>query len=345
MWVVSGPFDGVQDGAKEKLLKPGKTYTVGREKSAGGQSQDGRINIDSKSISHEHIDLIIGKYEIDDVCIMETVVVVNADSRIKKDRMRDIALESSKLGITISKSWMDSATHFATQSINLSRRPLHCLMLGISLVDTKWLEEVFRRGSRLPIDSGPDDQGVVALESHFILPDERDFRPQLQASEDEDEDVTEWPVELWDANSDRKLIWKGLQFHFFCDDSPPTEWTDQAQLGGATFKSHNFNPEDPADRISKVEQANMLFQNIRLGASKLGQVPGMKSPVVIVIKPSELVATLGKTVWMVYQEGMRNNGFKYVTPRDVTQAVLRMDVSSIDCGLEMVPLQERATSS
>ncbi|QRV76500.1 hypothetical protein RhiJN_04515 [Ceratobasidium sp. AG-Ba] len=388
MWVVSGPFDGVQDGAKEKLLKPGKTYTVGREKSAGGQSQDGRINIDSKSISHEHIDLIIGKYEIDDVSdiqarptiqlvvkrekdiwvgsttqrvtkgvvhnlesgdeigltnkisiyvLWKPVVVVNADSRIKKDRMREIALESSKLGITVSKSWMDSATHFATQSINLSRRPLHCLMLGISLVDTKWLEEVFRRGSRLPIDSGPDDQGVVALESHFILPDERDFRPQLQASEDEDEDVTEWPVELWDANSDRKLIWKGLQFHFFCDDSPPTEWTDQAQLGGATFKSHNFNPEDPADRISKVEQANMLFQNIRLGASKLGQVPGMKSSVVIVIKPSELVATLGKTVWRVYQEGMRNNGFKYVTPRDVTQAVLRMDVSSIDCGLEMVP--------
>lgn len=82
MWVVSGPFDGVQEGSElllpyhpvasgltlneeEKLLKPGHTYSVGRAKA--GQSLVGRLNIDNKAISHEHIDLIVGSYEIDDV--------------------------------------------------------------------------------------------------------------------------------------------------------------------------------------------------------------------------------------------------------------------------------------
>ncbi|KAG9103282.1 hypothetical protein FRC06_011519 [Ceratobasidium sp. 370] len=373
-------------GKEEKLLKPGNTYTVGREKSAGGQSPIGRINIDSKAISHEHVDLIVGAYAIDDVSdvqakptiqlvvrrekdiwvntitqrvskgvthnlesgdeigltnklsiyvLWKPVIAVNADNRIKKDRMREVAVESAKLGITISKSWMDSATHFVTPSINMSRRPLHSLMLGISLVDTKWLEELFRRGNALSVESGPDEHGTVALEYHFVLPDEREYRPQLLGSDDEDEDVTGWPVELWDADPRRKSMWKGLQFYFLCDDMPPTEWTDQAQLGGATFKSHNFNPEFATDRISNVEQANALFQGIRLGAGKLGHVPGMKSPVVIVVKPSELIAALGKATWKVYQEGMKNNGFKYVTPKDVTQAVLQVDVTSIDCGLEV----------
>ncbi|KAG8744892.1 hypothetical protein FRC10_009262 [Ceratobasidium sp. 414] len=366
MWVVSGLFDGIQEGAKEKLLKPGNTYTVGREKSGGGKDPVGRINIDSKAVSHEHVDLVIGAYAIDDVSdvqakptiqlvvrrekdiwvntttqrvgkgvahnlesgdeigltnkisiyiLWKPVIAVNADSRIKKDRMREVAVESAKLGITISKSWMDSATHFITPSINVSRRPLHSLMLGISLVDTKWLEELFRRGNELSVESGPDEHGIVALESHFVLPDEREYRPRLLGSDDEDEDVTGWPVELWDAD--------------------PRQWTDQAQLGGASFKSHNFNPELATDRVSNVDQANALFQGVRLGASKLGHVPGMKSPVVIVIKPSELIAVLGKAAWKVYQEGMKNNGFKYVTPKDVTQAVLQVDVAFIDCGLEM----------
>ncbi|KAG8680328.1 hypothetical protein FRC08_016382, partial [Ceratobasidium sp. 394] len=32
---------------------------------------------------------------------------------------------------------------------------------------------------------------------------------------------------------------------------------------------------------------------------------------------------------------MKNNGFKYVTPKDVTQAILKVDITSIDCGSEM----------
>ncbi|KAG8695804.1 hypothetical protein FRC09_008921, partial [Ceratobasidium sp. 395] len=371
---------------EEKLLKPGNTYTVGREKSAGGQTRVGRLNINGKAISHEHVDLIVGAYEIDDVSDVEAkptiqlvvrrekdiwvnattqlvskgvihnlesgdeiwltnktsiyvlwkpVIAVNADHRIKKDRMREVAMEAAKLGITISKSWMDSATHFVTPTINMSRRPLHSLMLGISLVDVKWLEELFRRGNKLSVDSEPDDQGVVALESHFILPDVQDYRPQLLGSDDEEEDVTGWPVELWDADLRRKSMWKGLQFYFLCDDAPPTEWTDQAQLGGATFKSHNFNPAAVGDRVLSIEQANALFLNIKLGASKLGSISGMKSPVVIVVKPSEIIAALGKPAWKAYQEGMKNNGFKYVTPKDVTRAVLQMDVASIDCGLEV----------
>lgn len=50
---------------EEKLLKPGKTYTVGRAKS--GQSLVDRINIDNKAVSHEHLDIVVGPYEIDGV--------------------------------------------------------------------------------------------------------------------------------------------------------------------------------------------------------------------------------------------------------------------------------------
>lgn len=118
---------------------------------------------------------------------------------------------------------MDNATHFITQSINMSRRPLHSLMLGISLVDVQWLDEVFRRGNTLSVESDPDEDGVVSLESHFVLPAEQNFRPQLAGSEDEDEDVTGWPVDLWDADPRRKTMWVGLQFHFFCDDTVSQE--------------------------------------------------------------------------------------------------------------------------
>ncbi|KAF8609331.1 hypothetical protein BDV93DRAFT_140859 [Ceratobasidium sp. AG-I] len=384
MWVVSGPFDGIQDGVKEKLLKPGKTYTVGRAKN--GQSPIDRLNIDNKAVSHEHLDIIVGPYELDDVSdvqarptvrmvvrrekdiwvntptqrvakgisydvesgdeigvtnkisvyvLWKPIIAVNADGRIKKERLRQVAAESAKLGITVAKSWMDTATHFITQSINMSRRPLHSLMLGVSLVDVQWLDEVFRRGNALSVESGPDEHGVAALESHFVLPSEKDFRPQLAGSEDEDEDVTGWPVELWDADPRRKTMWTGLQFHFFCDDTAPTEWTDQAQLGGATFKSHNFNPELAGDRITDVDDANALFQGIRLSAGKLGKVSGMKSPVVIVVRPSEVIAALGKAIWKAFQEGMQNNGFKYVTPKDVTYAVLKVDATLVDCGLDV----------
>jgi hypothetical protein len=152
--------------------------------------------------------------------------------------MREVAVESTKLGmnhcsflgiiriylfdhtgVTVSKTWRDSATHFITPSINMSRRALHSLMLGISLVDIKWLEELFRRGNELSIETGPDERGIVALESHFVLPNEQEFRPQLASSEEEEEDITGWPIELWDANPGRKSIWNGLQFHFFCDET------------------------------------------------------------------------------------------------------------------------------
>ncbi|CAE6442773.1 unnamed protein product [Rhizoctonia solani] len=378
MWVISGPFDGVQEGVKEKLLKPGTTYTVGRAKA--GQSLLNRINLEQKAISHEHVDIIVGNYEIDDVSdsqakpivqlvlkrekdimvsnervtkgmvldlevgseialtnkisiylLWKPVVVVNADNRVKKEKMRELATVAAKIGVTVSKTWKDNATHFVTPSVNMSRRALHSLMLGIPLVEIGWLEELFRRGNVLTPESEPDEYGVVALESHFILPDERDFRPKLVKSDDEDEDITEWPIELWDANPARNTIWTGLQFHFFCDDAAPTEWTDQIQLGGGTFKSHNINSEEP---VTTVEEAKILFQNIRIGAGKMSKVTGMVSPVVIVIKPSELIALLGKCTWKLYQEGMKANGFKHVTPKDITLAALQMDVASIDCGLE-----------
>ncbi|CAE7093026.1 unnamed protein product [Rhizoctonia solani] len=378
MWVISGPFDGVQEGVKEKLLKPGTTYTVGRAKA--GQSLLNRINLEQKAISHEHVEIIVGNYEIDDVSdsqakptvqlivkrekdimvsnqraskgmmldlevgseialtnkisiylLWKPVIVINADSRVKKDKVREIAAEAAKIGVTISKTWKDNATHFATPSVNMSRRALHSLMLGIPLVDMKWLEELFRRGNTLTTESEPDEYGVVALESHFVLPDERDFRPKLIKPDDEDEDITEWPIELWDANLARKTIWSGLHFHFFCDDTAPTEWTDQVQLGGGTFKSHDINSEEP---VTTVEEAKSLFKNIRLGAQKMNKVPGMMSPVVIVIKASELIALLGKSTWKLYQEGMKANGFKYITPKDITLAALRMETASIDCGLE-----------
>jgi hypothetical protein len=101
----------------------------------------------------------------------------------------------------------------------MSRRALHSLMLGVSLVDIKWLEELFRRGSQLSVESEPDEHGVVALESHFVLPKEQEYRPKLGSSDEDEEDTTGWPAELWDANPDRKTIWHGLQFHFFCDDT------------------------------------------------------------------------------------------------------------------------------
>ena len=50
---------------EEKLLKPGKTYTVGRAKH--GQSLVDRLNVDNKAVSHEHLDIIVGPYELDDV--------------------------------------------------------------------------------------------------------------------------------------------------------------------------------------------------------------------------------------------------------------------------------------
>ncbi|CAE6399517.1 unnamed protein product [Rhizoctonia solani] len=381
MWVISGPFDGVQEGVKEKLLKPGTTYIVGRAKA--GQSLLNRINLEQKSISHEHVEIVVGNYEIDDVSdsqakptvqlvlkrekditvsnqrvskgmvidlevgseialtnkisiyvLWKPVVVVNADNRVKKERMREIAAAAAKIGVTVSKTWRDNATHFVTPSINMSRRVLHSLMLGIPLVDLKWLEELFRRGNTLTVESEPDENGVVALESHFLLPNEQDFRPKLVKSDDEDEDITEWPVELWDANPARRTIWDGLEFHFFCDDTAPTEWTDQVQLGGGIFKSHNYNPEHSAETVTTAEDAKLFFQKIRLGAEKLSRVAPMMSPVVIVVKPSELIALLGKPTWILYREGMRANGFKHVTPKDITLAALRMDVTSIDCGLE-----------
>lgn len=76
-------------------------------------------------------------------------------------------------------------------------------------------------------------------------------------------------------------------------------------MGGGTFKSHNFNPEFAGETINTIEEANTLFRNIRLGAGKLKRVPGMKAPIVIVIKPSELIAVLGKAIWKIYQEGMQ----------------------------------------
>ncbi|ELU41750.1 hypothetical protein AG1IA_04222 [Rhizoctonia solani AG-1 IA] len=380
MWVISGPFDGVQEGVKEKLLKPGTTYIVGRAKA--GQSMLNRINLEQKSISHEHVEIVVGNYEIDDVVsqvltrrpvisnirgalarlpsktccpvdfkaregyhsfesasyqgvLWKPVVVVNADNRVKKERMREIAASAAKIGITVSKTWRDDATHFVTPSINMSRRVLHSLMLGIPLVDLNWLEELFRRGNTLTVESEPEENGVVALEYHFLLPNEPDFRPKLVKPDDEDEDITQWPLELWDANPARRTIWDGLQFHFFCDDTVPTEWTDQVQLGGGTFKTHNYNPENLGEAVTTAEEAKLLFQKIRLEAEKLSGVACMKSPVVIVIKPSELTGLLAQVSRLaVKANNDPRNGFKSVAPKDITLAVLRMDAKSIDCGLE-----------
>ena len=81
MWVVTGPFDGetigevnfhsmpgclsvniaqlIGDHSESKLLKPGKQYVLGRKKKD--------LIVNHKSISSEHLAIIVGEYTEEDV--------------------------------------------------------------------------------------------------------------------------------------------------------------------------------------------------------------------------------------------------------------------------------------
>ncbi|KAF8887023.1 hypothetical protein CPB84DRAFT_1849943 [Gymnopilus junonius] len=62
MWVVVGPFDGEVVGdisfQKAKLLKPNTVYALGRK--------DKPLVVNSKKISHDHLELIVGPHSADD---------------------------------------------------------------------------------------------------------------------------------------------------------------------------------------------------------------------------------------------------------------------------------------
>ncbi|OJA21135.1 hypothetical protein AZE42_04352 [Rhizopogon vesiculosus] len=76
MWLVTGPFDGVEQGdtttTKTKLLKPGKKYALGRK--------DRALVINNKKISRDSCEFRVGSYAPDnmvDTSYIPTLEVVN----------------------------------------------------------------------------------------------------------------------------------------------------------------------------------------------------------------------------------------------------------------------------
>ncbi|KAF8804211.1 proline-rich protein [Phlegmacium glaucopus] len=147
MWLLIGPFDGEvgreTSFQKTKLLKTNKSYALGRK--------DRPLVIASKKISHDHCDIVVGDYTIDDVGNLSAKPSLHIMNRNKKDKtigitrgsqvvyaqpsttqdIEDGDIVSLVSGITLIVQWMPVCVYSSRKSsVSLEA----CASLGIKLI-------------------------------------------------------------------------------------------------------------------------------------------------------------------------------------------------------------------
>ncbi|KAJ7442642.1 proline-rich protein [Mycena latifolia] len=350
MWTITASFDGADDSApkKTKLLKPGKSYWLGRKEQP--------LIINSKKISKDHGEFTVGEFTAEDVTTPSTrpvlqytpnkrtaqcirageehpvnpgstcelmhgdVLIVSTSSQIEVrwevccyqqavGGKSSTSLEScASLGIHLIHTPNPNTTHHLTNTYAVTTLHALSLLSNTTFVKSEWLDEVIRLGN-LPLNNDPSSG--ISLEQAFNLPPTNKFRPTFNAAVPSEHKT----FKTWEPNEERMNMF--TPYRFLCVGEAKREIdSDLRELlsrGGGAVEVF-----DVAGGTSKWTKA------LSRGRAKVTQ------KLVLIATEDACEAAVGKDSWRELVNEAKLFGLQFFSPQDILHVILNADVSVLN---------------
>ncbi|KAH8105460.1 hypothetical protein BXZ70DRAFT_920948 [Cristinia sonorae] len=351
MWVCTGPFDGETTGAvnfqKSKLLKPGKSYALGRKKQP--------LTVNHKTISQEHLVLTVRGYSEEDASdpdFVPTVEVINKGSKPRKlvrpdendiivnpgaaHEMRDGDAFYILTDISITLRWEKVCCYSSLPREQFQIPVKACAENGISFVMTPHPSVTHHLVSSYSLKAAiaasllslahlvkpdwleallalgeTDDTSTSALERSFSLPRISEHRPEYSPSIPS----SLKSISVWEPNESRADLFRNYRFIFVGEKGreASADEKDLVKRGGGEYECFT------------VSGGQKAFHNILAkGSSKAKKL-------VLVADEHSLGIAVGKESWMEFVREAADYRLKFVRPEKLVSAVAHVDVSYVDC--------------
>ncbi|KAK7679065.1 hypothetical protein QCA50_018010 [Cerrena zonata] len=363
MWVITGPFDGslnTLNTRKTKLLKPGKTYVLGRK--------DRPLLVNHKSISRDHLSFTVGDYTVEDAsnpdkkpslelrnsgskprkvirgsetiplnpqssCELqdgdEAFVLNDAPISVKWESVccyfpqgaSEIPYEGcSKLGISLVVVPHPSVTHHLTPTITLSPQITSSLLTLAHLVRPDWLTTLLTQGiapyvtQDTQLDEPSPPERPSRLEANFTLPRLSDYKPDFSPAIPS----SMRSMKIWEPDESRLNFFSGKRFIFVGEKGREVslDLREVVKRGGAEYECY------------AVEGGRSGLHAV------LAKGQGKGKPLVLVADEHAMGIAVGQEQWMDIVKEAAEYELLFIRPEKITQAVMHIDLSYVDCTLK-----------
>ncbi|TFK51444.1 hypothetical protein OE88DRAFT_1680259 [Heliocybe sulcata] len=354
MWTITGPFDAKEKGdtsvQKTKLLKPGKTYLLGRKP----DSSD--LCLNHSRISQRHLTLTVGEYTPEDAAnpsFIPPLHVTNLRDKgfttLHEDKEilvnpgaayelqdGDAATLASHVSLTV--RWKRVCCFASAIRGKSSVSVGACARLGISVVHTfnpdvtHHLTPSFSLTTHIAtsllcaahlvkpewldevIRLGELSLGPDSLEFNCTLPQETKYRPTFSPSLPPALKV----FRVWEPSEDRLQLFRGYRFIFVGEKGReiPGDLRDLVSNGGGQYEA--FSVDSGRARLHQV---------LAKGKQKVAGGKGL----VLVADEGNMVPAVGRDGWQELVEEARSYDLNFTPPENLVNAVVYTDVSLLKC--------------
>ncbi|KAH9939682.1 uncharacterized protein BXZ73DRAFT_43644 [Epithele typhae] len=317
MWIISGPFDEDhnegQAPEKKKLLKPGKTYELGRRELP--------LQIKSKAISKLHASFVVGTCDEDqatDPSFIPTLTLRNLTKRVRPverpslqtPRMAcqgDSSMELTALpGIHLVPTPHPDVTHHLAPAYALTPAIATSLLSVATFVKPEWLGAVVAAGT------AAEEGEPAALETTYVLPSTRTYRPGFSPG-------LPAPLkkhEVWEPNEERATLFAGCVFVFVGEKGAEagTGMHELVKRGRGSCEAF------------AIDKGMEAFQRT------LGKAQAKGTSVVLVAASSSAVAAVGKEGWRELVQVARRYAvrLRFVEPEKIVDAAAYAQLDHVD---------------
>ncbi|KAI0300679.1 hypothetical protein B0F90DRAFT_398184 [Multifurca ochricompacta] len=357
MWIVTGPFDGELSNEvgfqKSKVLKSGKSYTIGRKSNCD-------IVVNHKKVSHDHGQFIVGGFSPDDVTSTnytptlrilnsknktmrifrqgfadEVIVNPGATEQLQHDDKLDIVS-----GLPLMVHWQRLCC-FETPGRVRAPVPIDGLAsLGVhvvrthhpdithhlipsyaltpahmtSLLSAVQLVKPEWLSELLELSILDPRESTRALEHTFVLPLESKFRPAFAVALP----LNLKSVKTWEPNEARLNMLKGYRFVFAGEKGleVPAGYRELVKRGGAEYE------------VFTVSAGVVRWRKALLRAKALSEEKNSK--VVIVADGGVMELALGVEDWEEFVSVAKSLELEIILPENILQAVAYVDTFYVD---------------
>lgn len=353
MWVITGPFDGKERGdlsiRKSKLLKPGKTYKLGRKPGSD-------LYINNGKVSNQHAELIVGDYSPEDAANPGAVPSFRIRSLRDKEKgltikrggetvianpaahrdLRDGDEIEAVSGVLLTVQWRKICCYAPATRGKSSVSVEACAGLGINVVHTfhpevtHYLSPSFSLTVHMAYsllhlarivksewleeairlgNLPPTDD--MSLEYTFALPQESKYRPAFSPSLPPPLKV----FRVWEPNEERVQLFHGYRFLFVGEKGRemPGDLRDLVSGGGGQYEA--FAVDSGRAKLHQV-----------LAKGKQ-RIANNGKALVLVADEGNMIAAVGRDSWQELVDEARSYEAAIVPPDNLVKAVVHVDVS------------------
>ncbi|KIL60029.1 hypothetical protein M378DRAFT_130929 [Amanita muscaria Koide BX008] len=369
MWILTGPFDSntnvdVTTFQKSKLLKTGKSYSLGRK--------DQPLIIMHKRISKDHGEFQVEDSTNDDITIPSFQpalrYVHKRDKKIKIDRgSARVEVEPSStetlqdgdviwpiVGVKISVKWEPVCCYCPPEEHQLPPLIQGCTSLGINLVHTPQPQvthhlissftpsaaiaasllsasqfvraEWLEEVIRLGSEADGNPSGGASLEWDFALPLLSKYRPSFSPTLKDSQKA----FNVWEPNEERLNMLNDYRFFLLAENRHETgsDMKELIQRGGGLYEVLEAHAGQSKWRQSFVR-----------GNAKEGQ------KLVVVGNSDSLKMALDEHDWQDLHDEIEGFALPFVSPDAIIQAVINVDVSAFNNALEAEKKQQASQTA